>query len=98
MPSTATALAKPARLTRQEALYIINAMPCLVAASRALLEANSTVLIAFEIWDGERSFVFPSQPFTILRQITYHQYKQALPPRMHPATSRFSRYYEIFTD
>ena len=100
MASTATAraLEKPAQLSEAEALKILNDMPRMVAASNTRLAAGQIVVVAYEVSDLTRSFVFPPQPFQIMREITFHEFCLSLPPKTRAGTMQGRRFYEIATD
>ena len=52
--------------------------------------------VAFEVWNGPRSYIFPEQPFRVVRVITKAEFKRAAP---WACTGRgFSYYYHIATD
>lgn len=100
MPSTAAApaLEKPACLSEAEALKILNDMPRMVAASNSKLEPGLIVTVAYEVQSLNRSFVFPPQPFMILREITFREFCQSLPAKTRAGRSQRRYFYEISTD
>ena len=91
--ATARALAKPEPLTFMEAMKIINSMPFLVCTCpQKLLNSQlkrgrycqNRILpeiyeVEFEVWDGPRSYVFPRQPFRVLRVITRVEFRRVAP-------------------
>ena len=62
-------------------------------AKHALDAAHPIVLVAYEVWSGRQSYVFPEQPFRVMREITREEYL-----RVFPRGAAGNYYYEINTD
>ncbi len=105
MPAAATARAKtvsahalPA-LSRRAALAILNAMPMLVACSNTQLQPNAIVTVAYEVHSfGFAPYIFPAQPFCILREITFAEFRRALPAGTRAMAWQSKKFYQICTD
>lgn len=76
------------KLTREEALNILIKMPFLVAASPGILPTLAGCLrgqtpvpiwVEFEVVVGRKRYMFESQPFQVIRQITLEEYRAAAP-------------------
>jgi len=77
-------LGKP-KLSRQEAIEIINSMPFLVATGQHNIplprppESPLVVMLEFEVASGSRRYKFEKQPFSVLSRITREEYLEAAP-------------------
>ena len=96
--AAAPARVRKAKLSRDRALKILNAMPRLVAASNTLIRPGTIVVVAYEVSENDAVYVFSAQPFRVLREISFREYFESLPTKLKYYKSAGKHHYEIATD
>ena len=90
------------KLTRAEAIGIVQSSKFMVAVSDTALAIDSIHVVEYEVYEqGKGIYKFEPQPFRIMRRINKIEYYNALP--IYLRRNLFTRtakgfYYEIATD